>query len=344
MISTKAKSALRKVAVDWDAVGRHAAFGAGGAGTGLLTNYLLGNDSLTSYLLSGGIGAGGGLLLDAILNSGKGKKSGGKKESKVKVTDPMSYDLTALGAAGGVTTDIVRHQREKSKAGKAAEAENARLEQAAKDVVEQKKLDYDTKKGIYDQAWADYDAQVQAENARFDKATKNYKKNIAKQKKVIDAIWNQFNTDKQAQLDIYQKAMEKFKAACEQNKILREDWEARRDYAKAHGKKPPEIPNWVETGQKPDKPKFPREPDELKNLTKHKEPERKIINKPTVVKPTPLTEADLKVEFTPVTAEKFMPVRGTLRNFGRNAWPILLMSLLGYGADKARNMYQNRGL
>lgn len=68
MITRRANNALRKVAVDWDAIGRHALFGGGGAGLGLATNALLGNKSLLSYLLSGGIGAGAGLGAEALIN------------------------------------------------------------------------------------------------------------------------------------------------------------------------------------------------------------------------------------------------------------------------------------
>lgn len=53
---------------DTDKLGRHAIYGGVGAGTGALVNYLLGNKSLMSYLVSGGLGAGAGLGIEAFVN------------------------------------------------------------------------------------------------------------------------------------------------------------------------------------------------------------------------------------------------------------------------------------
>lgn len=62
---------LRKQAYGWKDFGRQAVFTGAGAGTGALVNHLLGNRTLSSYLIGGGIGALGGLGLERVLNAGK---------------------------------------------------------------------------------------------------------------------------------------------------------------------------------------------------------------------------------------------------------------------------------
>lgn len=104
-------------------------FGGAGAGTGALVNHLIGNRSLTSYLLGGGIGAIGGLGLERLLNSDTSKEAK-KRQSQidqiaaieaglgrpltpderravVRSQNGLSLGFTGLGAgAGGVIQGV----------------------------------------------------------------------------------------------------------------------------------------------------------------------------------------------------------------------------------------------
>lgn len=72
-------------------------FGGAGAGTGALVNHLIGNRSLTSYLLGGGIGAIGGLGLERLLNSDTSKEAQ-RKQTQIdqihEIEDTLGRPLT----------------------------------------------------------------------------------------------------------------------------------------------------------------------------------------------------------------------------------------------------------
>lgn len=120
---------LRKQAYGWKDFGRQAVFTGAGAGTGALVNYLLGNKTLSSYLISGGIGAAGGLGMERLLNAGredsladeqieKIEKALGRELTESEKTSIRhtfggpDYKLGLLGLGGGVlyeTGHQIRH-------------------------------------------------------------------------------------------------------------------------------------------------------------------------------------------------------------------------------------------
>lgn len=122
---------LRKIAATSTA--RKIGFGAGGAGTGMIINALLGNDSLASYLLSGGAGTIAGLGAEYGLSaledkngwSYPGSITGGSTAQgpihvpamDIKVPDvPMDYTGTTVGAMLGLPIAGAKTVRDRWKA------------------------------------------------------------------------------------------------------------------------------------------------------------------------------------------------------------------------------------
>lgn len=163
MSTYRAQNALRKVAVDWASVGRHAAYGGGGALAGMGVNALLGNKSLASYLTSGAIGGAGGIGLDFLAKALE-KKYGSvaaaiglapRKTEGSGFNMPDDYTATEVGAAGGAALGVTLEGR---KAYQRAHRRSLRVK-ARLDLAEKQ---YGKQSAEYQKLKADYDSAMGA--------------------------------------------------------------------------------------------------------------------------------------------------------------------------------------
>lgn len=162
MTTLRAQNALRKVAFDWGKAGKHGAYIAGGTGAGLLTNALLGNKSLLSYILSGGLGAGAGLGTEALVDyirRKRGEKTGSKRT-----------DGGIETAQGTYYPEMLNEEQELSEASMRAEAAKAAQKEKAKPKKEEKKA---TPKQMYEAAarmYGSYSPEVLANGGKLPEA------------------------------------------------------------------------------------------------------------------------------------------------------------------------------
>lgn len=316
-MNQRTQAILRKWAYSGGDFARDVGWGGGGALTGMLVNNLLGNNSLQSYLLSGGIGAVGGLgLKSAIKSIAKAndiKFGKGTVGAALFGGDPAENDLigTELGLGLGISANVGLDIKKRRQIDAALKERNERRLAAAEKNLEQAERQFGVDSKQYETALAAHNA-----------AMENYNNTLVPQ----------YRKDRLQ----YLKDLRDYRAIESHNAELRRNYQAALDQYNAQGAtkkgrrgrgKPPKPPKYtpLPAGGQPQPPKEPTMPERFK------------LSKPQP--PTHLRNADGSVKYIPATYKR-VGGRWSVKNFGRKAGKTALITLaptlLGYLFDMGR--------